>query len=257
MTAGHRYCSAYLAPAAASDWRSRWSTEQPVELGLEHRVVVERESAARAHDVLDGRAAPCVHEHGTTRLPRLEEHERERLEGRRRDQQRSRRGAAPTSSRRRPRRPRRCRDARAPAVAPARRRRARAGRGCAPCSERRATRAGASPCCDRHGRDTGDRAATRAPARRAGAVAAGAASMPRPTTTCGLATVRREQLLGDRPLPLGVEGDAARRLEDVVEEREADRGLVVRGGMQHRAVATSGRPTTVGWYRYGVNASRS
>jgi hypothetical protein len=61
-------------------------TEQAVERRLEHRVRVEREAASRACHVLERRCAPSVHEHRTAGLPCFEQHERERLERRRRDQ---------------------------------------------------------------------------------------------------------------------------------------------------------------------------
>ena len=67
----------------------------------------------------------------------------------------------------------------------------------------------------------------------------------------------REALLGDLALPLRVEGKATRRLEDIVEERESDGGLVVAAGCNTARSRTSGKPTTVGWYKYGVKASRS
>ena len=214
--------------------------EQPVELGLEHGVVVERGpppermtcSTVSPHRAFTSTGTPASHDSNNTSETTRMRTARPRA---------SRRGAASTSSHRRPHRPRRCRDARAPPAARSDDRDARAGWGCAPCSERRATRAGGCPCCDRPSRDTRDRAATRAPAHHCRAAGDRSLVDAEPDHHLRLGHERREPRFGDRPLPLGVEGDAPRRLEHVVEEREADRGLVVRGGMHHRVVADEGQ----------------
>ena len=191
--------------------------------------------------MLDRRAAPRVHEHGHARFPRLEEHERERLEGGRRDEQRRTAQQSPLGrvvdladlddvgmhghgTLHRPDDGKRERPGVALLVASEERREQMRALAVVDAAEAEQVRARL------------ERARSIQRGRRGWRVDAEAYDDLR------LGDRGREALLGDGSLPLGVEGKAAGRLEDIVEERQADRGLVVRRGMQHGAVAHERQP---------------